>query len=247
MDTGIIISGHSSGLGLALAEYYLSAGGRILGLSRRQAALGPSENLLQHSVDLSRAEALAALLSDGLLDDFSAGAREIILINNAAAVAPNAVAGMQSAGEISTAVSLNIAAPLLLTNHLIACKPERSVLKIVHISSGAGRNAYPGWSVYGASKAALDHHARCIAAEQHAGVYIASIAPGVVDTPMQAEIRASHDGAFPMRQRFLDLKEQGGLSSPADTAARIAAMIASADFGKEVIDDVRRYAGHKGN
>lgn len=239
MDTGVIISGHSSGLGLALVEHYLSAGCRILGLSRRQAALGPSENLLQHSVDLSRAEALAALLSDGLLDDFSAGAREIILINNAAAVAPNAVAGMQSAGEISTAVSLNIAAPLLLTNHLIACKPERSVLKIVHISSGAGRNAYPGWSVYGATKAALDHHARCIAAEQHAGVAIAAITPGVVDTDMQAEIRAADAGVFPIRQRFHDLKEQGGLSSPADTAARIAAMIAAPDFGSETLDDVR--------
>ena len=71
---------------------------------------------------------------------------------------------------------------------------------------------------------------------------IAAIAPGVVDTPMQAEIRASRAEAFPMRQRFLDLKEQGGLSSPADTAARIAAMVAAADFGSETTDDVRRPA-----
>lgn len=242
MNTKIIISGHSSGLGQALAEHYLQQGCGVLGLSRRPADLRPSENLLQHGIDLSSAEAANRLLSDGLLERFAAGADEIILINNAAAVAPNAVAGMQNPGEIAAAVSLNLTAPLLLSNHLIACKPENSMLKIVHVSSGAGRNAYPGWSVYGATKAALDHHARCVAAERHNGVRIAAIAPGVVDTPMQAEIRASCAEAFPMRQRFLDLKEQGGLSSPADTAARIAAMVAAADFGSETTDDVRRPA-----
>ncbi|OSI11295.1 SDR family NAD(P)-dependent oxidoreductase [Neisseria zoodegmatis] len=240
MNSKIIITGHSSGLGLALAGHYLQQGCSVLGLARRQAALRPSEKLIQHSVDLSCTQAVSALLSDGLIDGFIADADEIVFINNAAVVTPNAVAGRQDAGEIAAAVSLNVAAPLLLTNHVIACKPAGSILKIVHISSGAGRNAYPGWSVYGATKAALDHHARCIAAEQHAGVAIAAIAPGVVDTDMQAEIRAADAGVFPIRQRFHDLKEQGGLSSPADTATRIAAMIEDSNFGSETLDDVRR-------
>ncbi len=240
MNTKTIITGHSSGLGKALAGHYLQAGCSVLGLARRQVHLMPSEKLVQQQIDLGDGTALTAWLDGGFLERFIEGAGEIILINNAAAVAPNAVAGRQQAAEIAAAVPLNITAPMLLANHLIACKPEGAVLKIAHIGSGAGRNAYPGWSVYGAAKAALDHHARCIAAEQHPRVKIASIAPGVVDTAMQDEIRRAHETDFPMVQRFLDLKSEGGLSSPEAAAAEIAGMIASGSFGEEVIDDVRR-------
>ncbi|MFS6937213.1 SDR family NAD(P)-dependent oxidoreductase [Neisseria animaloris] len=241
MNTKIIISGHSGGLGRALAEHYLKKGCAVLGLARRRVDLRPSEKLLQHAIDLGDSKAVIHLLSDGMLDNFIDGADEIILINNAAVVAPNAVAGMQNPVEIAAAVSLNVTAPLLLSNHLIARKPAHSFLKIVHIGSGAGRNAYAGWSVYGATKAALDHHARCIAAEQHADIKTVCIAPGVVDTDMQAEIRAAEAGVFPMLRQFQDLKTQGGLSSAADTAARIAAMIAGEDFGSETLDDIRRH------
>lgn len=240
MNTKIIITGHSSGLGKALAGHYLQAGCSVLGLARRQVRLMPSEKLAQQQIDLGDSTALSDWLAGGALERFIADAGEIVLINNAAAVAPNAVVGRQQAAEIAAAVPLNITAPMLLTNHLIACKPAGAVLKIVHIGSGAGRNAYPGWSVYGAAKAALDHHARCIAAEQHPRVKITSIAPGVVDTAMQGEIRRAHEADFPMVQRFLSLKAEGGLSSPEATAAEIAGMIASECFGANIIDDVRR-------
>lgn len=240
MNTKTIITGHSSGLGKALAGHYLQAGCGVLGLARRQAGLRPFEKLAEQRIDLSDTAALSAWLAGGFLERFIEGAGEIILINNAAAVAPNAVAGRQQAAEITAAVPLNITAPMLLANHLTACKPEGAVLKIAHIGSGAGRNAYPGWSVYGAAKAALDHHARCVAAERHPRVQIASIAPGVVDTAMQNEIRRAHEADFPMVRRFIDLKSEGGLSSPETAAAEIAAMIASENFGTEVTDDVCR-------
>ncbi|QEY25939.1 SDR family NAD(P)-dependent oxidoreductase [Neisseria zalophi] len=241
MNKKVIISGYSSGLGFALAEYYLKQGYAVLGLARRQAEPQPSENLKQYRIDLSDGDAVAKLLSDGLLKDFVADAKEIILINNAGTTMPNAVAGKQNPAEIATAVSLNIATPFLLSNHLISIKPSETLLKIIHISSGAGRENYAGWSVYGGTKAALDHHARCIVAEQHPGVAIASIAPGVVDTPMQDLLRAAKAEDFPMLQNLRALEEKGLLSSPSETAARIAKIIDDKDFGKITIDDVRRF------
>ncbi|UOO80887.1 SDR family NAD(P)-dependent oxidoreductase [Uruburuella testudinis] len=239
MNSKIIISGHSSGLGRALTAYYLAQGRAVLGLSRRPTDLRPSEILQQHLIDLSDSQALIKWLSDGMMRHFMSDADEIVLINNAGTVAPNAVAGQQDADALCQAVSLNITAPLLLSNHAVAAKPAAAMLKIAHISSGAGRTAYPGWSVYGATKAALDHHARCIAAEGHRHVQIASIAPGVVDTPMQAEIRMADAGVFPMVQRFQDLKTAGGLSSAEDTATVLAAMIAQPQFGSQRLADVR--------
>lgn len=237
----LIITGHTRGLGRALAELYLRRGWRVLGLARGEAALRPSENLHQVSIDLADGAALAARLSDGLLWDFLADAGKILLINNAAAVSPNAVSGRQRPSEILSAVSLNVAAPLLLANAVLAARPALVPLDILHIGSGAGRKSYAGWSVYGASKAALDHHARCLAAEHHENVRAACLAPGVVDTDMQAQIRASDAAAFPLHARFVSLKNEGGLQTAADTAAKIAAYVESERFGTEAAADIRDF------
>ena len=61
-----VISGHSRGLGYALAEHYLCAGWAVFGLARGRADLRPSENLFQAELDLSDAGLLAQKLSDGL-------------------------------------------------------------------------------------------------------------------------------------------------------------------------------------
>lgn len=236
----LIITGHTRGLGRALAELYLRRGWRVLGLARGAADI-VSPNLRQVQIDLADGAALASRLSDGLLWGFLADAGKILLINNAAAVSPNAVSGRQRPSEILSAVSLNVAAPLLLANAVLAARPALVPLDILHIGSGAGRKSYAGWSVYGASKAALDHHARCLAAEHHENVRAACLAPGVVDTDMQAQIRASDAAAFPLHARFVSLKNEGGLQTAADTAAKIAAYVESERFGTEAAADIRDF------
>ncbi|MCF7528735.1 SDR family NAD(P)-dependent oxidoreductase [Neisseria lisongii] len=235
----IIISGHSRGLGKALAEHYLAQGVQVLGLSRT--LLPEQAGLTQIALDLQQTDTLSAWLAQGGLQHFIAEASEVVLINNAATVEPCAVAGRQRPSEIAAAVQLNIAAPLMLSNDLLHIRQAGQTVKIVHIGSGAGRKAYAGWSVYGATKAALDHHARCLAAEQHERLNIASIAPGVVDTEMQAQIRSQDKQDFPLLNRFQQLQADGGLTSPQTAAETIAHMIADDDFGLEPIQDVRTW------
>lgn len=248
----LIITGHTRGLGRALAELYLQRGWQVLGLARGRADM-VSPKLRQVRIDLADGAALAAWLSEtssphgvggnGLLRDFLADAGSILLANNAGTVSPNALLGRQRPSEILSAVALNVSASLLLANAVLAARPARVPLDILHIGSGAGRKNYPGWSVYGATKAALDHHARCVAAEGHENVRITCLAPGVVDTAMQGEIRAADEADFPMRPRFAALKEGGGLQSAEETAAKIAAYVESARFGEEAAADIRDF-GH---
>ena len=238
----LIITGHTRGLGRALAELYLQRGWQVLGLARGRADM-VSPKLRQVRIDLADGAALAAWLSSGLLRDFLADAGSILLANNAGTVSPNALLGRQRPSEILSAVALNVSAPLLLSNVVLAARPARVPLDILHIGSGAGRKNYPGWSVYGATKAALDHHARCVAAEGHENVRITCLAPGVVDTAMQGEIRAADEADFPMRPRFAALKEGGGLQSAEESAAKIAAYVESARFGEEAAADIRDF-GH---
>jgi NAD(P)-dependent dehydrogenase (short-subunit alcohol dehydrogenase family) len=68
------------------------------------------------------------------------------------------------------------------------------------------------------------------------------VAPGVIDTSMQAQIRSASEAAFPMRQKFEDLKSSGSLQSPDDVAKRLLAYLCSPDFGAEVVTDLRAVA-----
>jgi benzil reductase ((S)-benzoin forming) len=164
----------------------------------------------------------------------------VLLFNNAGMVDPIAPLGAQDALSIARAVTLNVAAPLMLANALAAVQAHDR--RIVHISSGAARNAYAGWSVYCATKAALDHHARAVALDAPAGVRISSVAPGVVDTGMQATIRATREDHFPLRGRFEELKQTGKLATPEDSARQLVAYALSDDFGASPTTDVRELA-----
>ena len=237
MTTLVIISGHSAGLGAALAAHYLAQGHAVLGLARR--SLPPQQGLQQQALDLADSAALAAYLASAGWHSALADKQHIILINNAATVAPSALCGRQDAAAIARAVALNITAPLLLTNAVLADAPAGCLKTVVHIGSGAGRKAYPGWSVYDAAKAALDHHAEVVAAEAHTGVRIANIAPGVIDTAMQADIRASDIADFPLQAQFVQLQHSGSLQSASETAERLAMMIQQAGFGQQTRMDVR--------
>jgi NAD(P)-dependent dehydrogenase (short-subunit alcohol dehydrogenase family) len=151
---------------------------------------------------------------------------------------------MQDPCDIARAVALNVAAPLMLAGAVAAARPAGAACRIVHVSSGAGRSAYPGWSVYCATKAALDRHAQAAALDENGDLRICSLAPGVIDTGMQAEIRASSLAQFPLRQRFDELKRTGELADPADCARRLVAYLLGEQFGTLPVEDLRSVSDH---
>lgn len=240
-----ILTGHSRGLGAAIAEALLSRNVAVLALSRtRHAALARrfSGLLEEVALDLSDAEALSDWLGSGAMRRFLADCRTALLVNNAGMVQPVGPAGSLENVAIARTVGVNVAAPVMLANAFIAASANAGERRIVHVSSGAARNAYPGWSVYCATKAALDHHARAVALERLPGLRISSVAPGVIDTDMQAEIRATSAAQFPLREKFVALQQQGQLSSPEDAAGRLVAYLLSSRFGEAAVTDLRELA-----
>jgi NAD(P)-dependent dehydrogenase (short-subunit alcohol dehydrogenase family) len=114
--------------------------------------------------------------------------------------------------------------------------------KLLNISSGLGRFAMAGSAVYCAAKAGLDHLSRAIALEQAAlpnGAKVVSLAPGVIDTDMQLQLRSADPAAFGERARFASLKAEGRLDSAQAAAAKVLAWLDRSDFGAEPIADVR--------
>lgn len=245
-----VLTGHSRGLGAAMAEVLTARGVAVLGVSRRgdEALAARCGGLLrQVALDLSNLPAALDWATDPTSADAPAGfladADMALLINNAGLVQPIGPVGSGGGAAVARAVTVNVAAPLALTDAfaaLTAAGKAATDRRVLHISSGAGRSPYPGWSVYCATKAALDHHARAAALDAVAGLRVASLAPGVVDTDMQGEIRAVDPARFPLRDRFHAMKQDGALAAPQDAAARIVDYLLGADFAADPTPDVRR-------
>lgn len=237
-----IVTGHTKGLGAAIARTLLERGVPVLGLARGVAldlqARFPGL-LTQVEVDLGDSTALRAWLASYNLHAWFAGSELALLVNNAGVVSPVGALADQDPGAVLRSVTLNVAAPLALAAAVVRATGGAQQRRILHISSGAARNAYPGWSVYCATKAALDQHARAVALDGDDAVRACSLAPGVIDTGMQAEIRATPDSHFPLRQRFVDLKAEGALATPEETGRKIVAYLLDPGFGQKPVDDLR--------
>src|SRR5690349_7318218 len=99
-----------------------------------------------------------------------------------------------------------------------------------------------GSAVYCAAKAGMDHYTRAVALDEaHRGdaVRIVSLAPGVIDTGMQAQLRGAEPRGFPEQAMFRDLHANRQLTSAHDAAARVLAFLGRDDFGAKPVADVR--------
>ncbi|CCH09397.1 SDR family oxidoreductase [Achromobacter xylosoxidans] len=248
-DTIAILTGASRGIGAAMARGLAKPGTRLITLARREdpelAAYARSQDaqLEQLSVDLSdlaAAEAAARRICDALPRD----AGRYLLINNAGTVHPvSGTDALIDGPAIAAAFNLNVTAVMLLTARFLAAVADlKADRRVLNISSGAGRNPNAGWGVYCATKAALDMYSRVVKQEQgENGARVVSLAPGIVDTDMQAAIRSSDPKSFPALAKFQDFHASGKLSSPANVASRILAYLDRDDFGTTEIDDIRNY------
>jgi short-subunit dehydrogenase len=233
-STLTVLSGASRGLGLSLARQALAAGHQLITLARSELQLDAPQGAHHHlQVDLASAEgaqeaakALQALISQ-------TQAQRYVLINNAGTVDPVGQA-------ITQALQLNVASVMSLTAAFLQGAPKDAQRQVLNISSGAGRKPVSGWAVYGCSKAALDFYTQTLKLE-NPELAVCSLAPGVVDTDMQGHIRSQSRDQFPNLSRFIDLHQQGQLSSPDDTAERILRHLNSPAFGQHVLDDIRHY------
>jgi NAD(P)-dependent dehydrogenase (short-subunit alcohol dehydrogenase family) len=237
-----IVTGHSRGLGAAIAGQLLTRGVRVLGVARHAnadlAARFPVA-FAEHLLDLSDAGAVDDWLRSGSIDRYLAGAHTALLVNNAGVLQPLGPLEIQDVGRILGAVTVNVAAALALSAEFAAGTRSGLDRRILHISSGAGRKGYAGWSVYCASKAALDNHARAVTLDKSPGLRICSVAPGVIDTEMQAEIRASSDDNVPDRPRFVTMHREGRLIGAEAAGRAVVDLLLSDEFGSEVISELR--------
>lgn len=228
-----IVTGSSRGLGAALVRQLTQTGNTVIGMARK---LNPELTAEQWALDLAdplpAAERLQAWLRT------NKGWSSATLINNAALLSEPGPLAASDLAQLSAALRVGLEAPVLLSRVFLAETAGVPRRHILNISSGLGRRAMAGSASYCAIKAGLDHLSRALALEEPE-VGVVSLAPGVIDTDMQTQLRGADPARFPEQARFQGLKDGGQLQTAEATAAAVLRYLARPDFGQTVIADVR--------
>lgn len=250
MSTGLsgkvaLVTGARHGIGAAIAIALAQRGATVVACGRNEgdcSAVAAQINrsggvAIDHALNVSdlgivkfRIDMVAARF--GGLD---------VVVNNAATIDPMAPVGELDPLAFDNAMRTNVSGPAAIIS---AAWPHfRGGGRIVNILSSAALRPLHGWAAYCSSKAALLMLTRATDAEgTPKGIRCFGLAPGLVDTQMQAKIRAAHINQISDVPR-------SQLSSPSD-AALVVAWLASAagdDLGGTMADardpELRRRAG----
>ena len=231
----IIVTGGSSGIGLAIVRALTTAGHAVDVLARRSpgefAAIEDVPEVAgYHSADVTVLDETAAKLTaiaeerDGL----------DVLVNNAG-VMQYENAEDATAESIALHLETNLAAPIRLSAAAVAFMKEREQPGlIINIASVAGLKATPKLAAYSASKAGLIHYTRSLAAEcAAAGIRVVAVAPGAVPTDLTNRVMfAMIEKAVPLG-KLQSVEEIAGLVTwlVSDEAANVTGAVFSVDGG----------------
>lgn len=183
MNTALI-TGASQGLGRAVATLLAHRGFRLVLNARR------ADKLDEVARELSQVTEVVAVAGDigEIAETIAARAGRVdVLINNASELGPLPMPRLEDYpwDALLHVFRVNVVAPLHLAQLVLPQMKQRGAGAIINITSDAGVNAYPGWGGYGASKAALEHASRTLAAElEGTGVRVVAIDPGDMNTEM---------------------------------------------------------------
>jgi len=211
------VSGGSSGIGRALVETLPFAPARVVNLSRRPAGSG-----VHVAVDLAEPAGWQRAIEIFEKEIARFTGDRVIFVHAAGTLTPIGFAGEVEPAAYRRNVLLNSAAPQVLGDGFLrALRATRADALLLFIGSGAASSVYEGWSGYGAGKAAVEQWTRTVGAEQsrrRGRCRVLCVAPGVVATAMQEEIRATDPERFPEVARFVALEREGALRDPVEVA-----------------------------
>ena len=225
----VIVTGASRGLGEATARILAQMGARVVlnarssddlvAVAGRIRSAGGTAEVVVGDVS---APGICERLIQTALDRFG---RIDALINNAAMLEPIAAIGDAERDNWTRHMAVNVIGPVLLTRAALASLRSRNG-RVISVSSGAAAHPKATWAAYGASKSALNHITATLALEEPEITALA-VAPGIIDTEMQALIRERGKGTMQEAdyQRFVGLHERGELRSP-DIPGRALAVLA---------------------
>ena len=212
MKKNILITGCSSGLGLALTNYYLQKGFKVYGISRNKPEI-QNQNFIHISFDLSKISEIKTSLTTILKEIKNLD----LVFLNAGMLGKIKILQELSIEEMQEVYNLNVYANKELLDILM----QIDVKNIFIISSGASKTGYKGWGSYSLSKAGVNMLVNLYSNEMF-NTKIIALAPGVIKTPMTDYIRFELDENIFTSAKKLN---EGLVQTAFETAIKIDAFV----------------------
>jgi NAD(P)-dependent dehydrogenase (short-subunit alcohol dehydrogenase family) len=234
-----VISGGTTGIGLAIAQRFAAEGAHVFIFGRRHAQLDKAVTQIGRNVTAIQAD--AANLED--LDRVAAAVREEkgrvdIVVSNAALV-EQAPIDTLTPEHFDKTFNLNARGPVFLVQKLLPLMSRGG--SIILVSSAMHLMGIPGHTAYAATKAALRSYARTWAAEfKDRGIRVNTLSPGVTDTPMLDSQVSTPEEREALVNMYLNMVPLGRVARPeemANGALFLASDQSSYMTGADLMDD----------
>lgn len=219
-----LITGGGRGIGRATALLVAARGAGVVVTARGRDQIAATVQDIQAAGGEARAIPADVSSDSDVRRLFAEAGRIDVLINNAGIIEPIAPVASAPPGAWQRDIEINLYGVFLTCHYALPAMLDAGWGRIINVSSGAARGTTVGWSAYSASKAGVESLTGVLAREVGArGVHVNAVRPGIVDTEMQVEIRASSEEDFGAENlaRFRGYKERGQLRAPEDPARLI--------------------------
>ena len=186
MTLRVVISGASSGIGLALAQHYLQQGAVIAAFARRAELLQTLSEQFPRQVHCYPLDVRDAVAIQAAAHDFMtrAGVPDIV-IANAGVSRGTLTEYAEDTHAFQQVMDINVLGVVKTFQPFLAAMREAGKGRLVGISSVAGFRGLPGSEAYSASKAALTSYLESLRVELYgSGIKVVTICPGYIRTPM---------------------------------------------------------------
>ena len=227
MKNNVLITGCSSGFGLALTKYYIEQGYKVYGISRTKPEF-KNDSFSFINCDLSNVDDIKKNLTNIITN-----IKNIELVYLNAGMLGDIKSSFDlTSNELREVYELNVYA----NKELLDILSTINVKTIIGISSGAAVNGSKGWAGYSLSKAGLNMLLNLYSKEM-IDTKILAVAPGVIETPMTDFIRFDIDDVeFPSAKKL----KEGEIQTPKQAVIRMDNLVQQIDkFESGSFVDVR--------
>ena len=225
-----LVTGASKGIGLELSLSLATSGINVILLARDTPMLEQSRDMVQ--LTLPSVSSIVCDLADNqsidtAIVELKNNFQKIDgIVHNAGMISPIMPMSKAPSDAWAENIQVNLIGVQRLTKGIYSLMQASEHCRVTTISSGASLRPLESWSSYCVAKAGQDMWARCLAEEgKKDGITAISIAPGIVNTDMQKEIRSADSEDFPSLSSFVGYYENGDLSDAKDVAKKLLPLI----------------------
>jgi NAD(P)-dependent dehydrogenase (short-subunit alcohol dehydrogenase family) len=216
-DKVAVISGATSGIGLAIARRFVQEGARLFIFGHRRTALDEAVQVIGANVTPIEADATRLEDLDRVAGAVRSAEGKVDVVVSSAGLVEQVPLPEITPDHYDRTFALNAKAPLFLVQKMLPMMGAGG--SIILVSSAMHYMGLPNHSTYAATKAALRSYSRTWAAEfAGSGIRANTLSPGVVDTPMLDSQASTSGEAAAIREGYASIIPMERLAQPEELA-----------------------------